>query len=370
MPRLLKFWRHPLWLVLIFLLSTTALRAQSPSRTITLAEYRAELETAINRLKSIPATASDVDILAVIKVLDDNLTTITSVEFPTGEQVQVASLLTDLAQLTPEDLAQDAETQPPQEVALARLRGALVQINASVHDETAARLALLDQILARPEFNTPVSLLDRFLQWLENLIRDLLPDSRSGTGAGWLALLARSLPWIITIILVAVLIWLLSYWLQRFLRSFVTDSRVDVLGDDDDLPRTAAEAREQARAAAESGFYRDAVRRLYLAALLQLSEHQLIPYERSLTNREVLVRVAADSPIRLHLEPVIATFDQVWYGVREPDQATFTAYEQAIDALAAVAQRTPAIPTDHSEDRSEGKDKGKSEGRDEGRGDA
>jgi hypothetical protein len=154
------------------------------------------------------------------------------------------------------------------------------------------------------------------------------------------------------------------------LRSFVTDSRVDVLGDDDDLPRTAAEAREQARAAAESGFYRDAVRRLYLAALLQLSEHQLIPYERSLTNREVLVRVAADSPIRLHLEPVIATFDQVWYGVREPDQATFTAYEQAIDALAAVAQRTPAIPTDHSEDRSEGKDKGKSEGRDEGRGDA
>ena len=359
---LLNLWRDSLWLAFLLLLSAATLRAQSPSRTLTLAEYRAELEEATTRLESIPATASDTDILVVIKELDDILTTIAAVEFPTGEQVQTASLLTDLAQLTPEDLAQDAETQPPREIALARLHGTLVQIDTSIHDETAARLALLGQILARPEFNTPVSLLDRFLQWLENLIRDLLPESQSGTGAGWLALLARLLPWVITIVLVAVLIWLLSYWLQRFLRSFVTDSRVDALGSDDDLPRTAAEAREQARTAAESGHYRDAVRRLYLAALLQLSEHQLIPYERSLTNREVLVRVAPDSPIRPHLEPVIATFDQVWYGVREPDHATFTAYEQAIDALAIAAQRTLAIQTGQSE--------GQSEGQHEGRGDA
>ena len=354
---LLNLWRDSLWLAFLLLLSAATLRAQSPSRTLTLTEYRAELEEATTRLESIPATASDTDILVVIKELDEILTTIAAVEFPTGEQVQTASLLTDLAQLPPEDLAQDAETQPPREIALARLHGTLVQIDTSIHDETAARLALLDKILARPEFNTPVSLLDRFLQWLENLIRDLLPESQSGTGAGWLALLARLLPWIITIVLVAVLIWLLSYWLQRFLRSFVTDSRVDALGSDD-LPRTAAEAREQARTAAESGHYRDAVRRLYLAALLQLSEHQLIPYERSLTNREVLVRVAPDSPIRPHLEPVIATFDQVWYGVREPDHATFTAYEQAIDALAIAAQRTLAIQT------------GQSEGQHEGRGDA
>ncbi len=40
------------------------------------------------------------------------------------------------------------------------------------------------------------------------------------------------------------------------------------------------------------------------------------------------------------LEPIIATFDQVWYGVQEPDQATFIQYEHEIDTLAAVAQRT------------------------------
>ncbi len=81
----------------------------------------------------------------------------------------------------------------------------------------------------------------------------------------------------------------------------MTDKRVDELLGDDDLPRSAAEARQQAFAAAQSGLYRDAVRRLYLAALLQLAEHDLIRYERSLTNREVLVHVPNDSPIRPHL---------------------------------------------------------------------
>jgi hypothetical protein len=203
-------------------------------------------------------------------------------------------------------------------------------------------LAILAGILARPEFNTPMSLWDRFWRWLENLISRWLPDSQMGGNAGWLAFLLRALPWIVSVIIVAAIIWLLSYWLQRFLRAFVPDERVLELAGDDDLPRSAAEARQQARAAAQLGHYRDAVRRLYLAAILQLAEHDLITYERSLTNREVLVRVPKDSPIRAHLEPVVATFDQVWYGVREPDQATFTLYEQEIDALAVVTQRASA----------------------------
>jgi hypothetical protein len=186
-----------------------------------------------------------------------------------------------------------------------------------------------------------MSLWDRFWAWLEELISNLLPDSqREGSGSGFLAWLLRAIPWIITVVVVAVVIVLLSYWLQRLLRAFVRDARLAKEGSDDDLPSTAAEARQQARAAAQSGLYRDAVRRLYLAALLQLAEHDLITYERSLTNREVLVRVPDASPIRPHLEPIIATFDQVWYGVREPDQATFHAYEQEIDQLAAVASRT------------------------------
>lgn len=337
-------------------MSATPLRAQTPqapSRTLTLAEYRAELVAAIALLEALPPTDADSDsetdtvTETVITELQDRFATMTTVELPSGAQVQVTSVLEGLddvsSDVSGEDLLNNYTLQlSPQQLALARLQGALAQIEGAAQDNTAARLLVLDEILARPEFNMPVSLWDRIVQWFEDLLRSLIPQQWQGTGSSWLTLVARLLPWVITIVLLATILWLATYWLQRLLRSFVADAHVDTLGGDDDLPHSAAEARQQARVAAQSGLYRDAVRRLYLAALLQLSEVQLITYERTLTNREVLVRVPATSPIRPHLEPVIATFDQVWYGVREPDQAMFTAYEQEIDALAAVAKRTQA----------------------------
>jgi hypothetical protein len=294
---------------------------------------------------------SEADAAGVIEQLRERFAAIGKVEFPSGEQVAIRELLDDL---TPSNAEAMTSATPkllltPHENALLRLRGALAQIDASANDNTAARLAILAEILARPEFNTPLSLWDRFWQWLRNLLSDLMPESQPSGDSSWLALLIRLIPWIVTIFIVAVAIWLLSYWLQRLLRSFVSDARVAELAGDDELPRTAAEARQQARVAAHSGRYRDAVRRLYLAALLQLSEQRLIDYERSLTNREVLTRLPEASPIRPHLAPVIATFDLVWYGVREPDQATFTAYEQEIDRLSAVAESTAADPARQGE---------------------
>lgn len=316
------------------------LRAQPPEPTLTLAEYRAELAEAITQLEAV----SEKEAGPVIEQLQEHLATLGTVSLASDEQVTPISILGGIDASNDETATERDLDRPytPREIALARLHGAVAQIDASANDNTAARLAILKEVLARPEFNTPQSLWDRFWQWLENLLDEWLPNSSSMVGAGWLSLLIRLIPWGIAIVVLAVVLWLLSYWLQRILRSFVTDARITTLADDDDMPATAAEARQQAHAAAQSGHYRDAVRRLYLAALLQLAEHDLITYERSLTNREVLVRVPNDSPIRPHLEPVIATFDQVWYGVREPDLATFHAYEQEIDTLAAIAARTAA----------------------------
>jgi hypothetical protein len=140
---------------------------------------------------------------------------------------------------------------------------------------------------------------------------------------------------------VAGIIWLLAAWLRRLIGIFVQQAEAAAPDDLTDGPRTAAEARAQAQAAAQSGQYRVAVRRLYLAALLQLAEGGWIEVARNLTNREVLGRVPADSPVYAHLLPVVETFDRVWYGIHEPDHATFLAYTAEIDALAAVARQSP-----------------------------
>ena len=339
-----KVVRLSLLLATLWLLLALPVRAQTPApdAPLSVAQYRHELRAAIATMTA----TSEEDAAAVIEDLQTHFATITQVEYTPGEVVAVHSLLDDLEPERESDgsFEDDAVLLTPREVALTRLRGALAQLDATPRDNTAARLAILTDVLARPEFNTPVSLWDRFWQWLANLLSDWMPDARPSTDAGWLALLIRLVPWIITVLIVAAVIWLLTYWLQRVLRTFVTDARLTQLTVDGDLPSSAAEARQQARTAAQSGNYRDAVRRLYLAALLQLAEHDLITYERSLTNREVLVRVPTDSPIHAHLAPVVATFDQVWYGIHEPDLATFHAYEQEIDELATVAQRAATVP--------------------------
>jgi hypothetical protein len=337
-----------IWLVV------TPLRAQAPSPTLTLPQYRAELADAIQQLE----TAPDDKVGETIDQLQKHFATITHVTYGGTHTVAVVSILADLSTgkadntTTPTPSSDTTVTDTiavvltPRDAALARLRGAAAQIDHSASDNTTARLELLQEILARPEFNTPMSLWDRFWQWLRNLLSRWLPDSEAGSGNGLLAWLVRAVPWVISVGIVAVITWLMTYWMQRLLRSFVKDARLDKAAAGNDLPRSAAEARQQARTAAQTGQYRDAVRRLYLAALLQLSELNLIHFERSLTNREVLTSVAADSPIRSHLEPVVDTFDQVWYGVQEPDQATFDAYEQEIDQLAAAATRAAAHAPD------------------------
>ena len=102
---------------------------------------------------------------------------------------------------------------------------------------------------------------------------------------------------------------------------------------EDDLPQTPAEARQRAAGSASAGDYRSAVRNLYLSALLTLEQHGLVPADRSLTNREVLARVGSTHPLRPHLQPVVETFDDVWYGVHEPDAGTYDAYTHSIDEV-------------------------------------
>lgn len=342
-----NFVRLCTWLAYMLWLVVTPLRAQAPDTTLTLPQYRAELANAIQQLEAAPDDKVD----ETIQQLQKRFAAITHVTYEGDHTVTLTSILDDLSvagadNATTPTPSTDTVTLilTPKEAALARLRGAAAQIDSSVNDNTTARLEILQEILARPEFNTPVSLWDRFWQWLRSLLSRWLPDSEPGSSS-LLAGLVRAVPWVIAVGVVTVITWLMIYWMQQLLRSFVEDTRLDEADGEDDLPRSAAEARQQAHTAAQSGQYRDAVRRLYLAALLQLSELNLINYERNLTNREVLTNVDNNSPIRPHLEPVINTFDQVWYGVQEPDQTTFTAYEQEIDHLAAVATHAAMHPS-------------------------
>src|SRR5690606_4215208 len=77
-------------------------------------------------------------------------------------------------------------------------------------------------------------------------------------------------------------------------------------------------------------------RLMYLSALLALEEAEIVTHDRTLTNRELLARtggLAAGGAIRPAMQPVVQGFDDVWYGVVEPDGEAFRAYEGHVATL-------------------------------------
>ena len=291
--------------------------AQAQPTALTLAEYQAQLAKAVQLLEQADDPAAR--LLAVQQTLAATQT----VKLPSGQLVTLQPLLGGM------------DSKPPdKEFALARIHLVLDQLAAAPNDNTAARLLLLEQILAQPEFNTPLNIWERLWRWL----RSFLPQPKAGTGQA-VTTVSRLIVWAIAGVGGLLLVFLLSYWLQGFLGAFVSDFEARRRKESgEEILLTASSARQQATLFAQAGNYRDAVRQLYLSALLSLEERHLLRYDRSLTNREVVAQMQKNQSVQDHLQPVVATFDEVWYGIHEPDHATFTGYAREIDRLVESVQ--------------------------------
>lgn len=254
----------------------------------------------------------------------------TAVQLPGGAVTTLQPILGDAA----EPLTRRA--------AQTRIDTVLEQLRLAGGDQTAGRLALLEYVWQQREFAQGETLAERFLRWLAEFLDRLLPDWRPNPAAQTVSNDVAALAgWVLAGLGVLVLGWLLSLWLRQLLGRFVADATVAAAAAGDDLPRTPAEARMRAETMARSGAYRDAVRNLYLAALLTLENRRLVVVDRSLTNREVLAQVPDEDAIRPYLHPVVDTFDAVWYGIQEPDAATFADYAAQIDGLQSAAATAP-----------------------------
>ncbi len=99
-----------------------------------------------------------------------------------------------------------------------------------------------------------------------------------------------------------------------------------VLGEEIEAGVTAADLAEAAMAAARSGDFRLAMRKLYLSLLYELVERDLIELEPDLTNREYLERVSKFAPLAEPMRQMTERFDQVWYGMFPFSQTDFSAY--------------------------------------------
>ena len=123
-----------------------------------------------------------------------------------------------------------------------------------------------------------------------------------------------------------IIILALAYVGSNIRSALVTETNLNGGGMADDEVIDAGHAFQKAQEFAAGGSVRQAVRYLYLSALLALDENGLLRYDRSQTNWEYLRSLSSHPELHANLREVILVFDRVWYGYQPIDEADYQVY--------------------------------------------
>lgn len=230
----------------------------------------------------------------------------------------------------------DGELPVPEllKAAEARLKHDLAQSSSPVAPapDHGREREVMRQVLAGPEFRglqqqtVKNSFLEKLAQWLNHLFASAAAlKARS-------AWIGRAIVWGFIVAVCVALI----YGLLRLERRW----RVRLTPVDSELPAPgAASARdwqlwlEDARRAAASGQWREAIHFLYWAAISRLESRRLWPADRARTPREYLALLAPEDPRWPSLSQLTHTFERFWYGGRTAVERDYTAAESLANSL-------------------------------------
>jgi hypothetical protein len=188
----------------------------------------------------------------------------------------------------------------------------------------------LQAILSRPEFQYELRdptwwerIWERVQLWFWEQVSRLAPSANVND-------------WLMGVILAIsglVIALALFYVLRRLRADFAAEARLD-LNDDPHLADITADlALQRAQESSNLGDYRQAVRYLYLSTLLLLEERDLLRYDRTLTNREYLSRLAHRPDLAAILRDVVDVFDRVWYGYQPLSEGEYGRFADRVQTL-------------------------------------
>lgn len=245
--------------------------------------------------------------------------------------------------------AQHAGTPEERDRALQALRGSLLALQREM--ETAMHAGSpfdpnlsrrLEEILSRHEFQVKKgeTLFERAMNWIANMLRKLLgfiPKAGSNS--------ERVLK-VVIVFVAAGLILYLSWLLWRHLHSERAAKRKGarvVLGEEigpevstSDLVSAALELKAQ-------GDYRGAIRKLYIALLVDFDRRRMIKLTQNATNREYFRAVdRASSSLREAFLFLTDTFEYFWYGKQETRERDFDQFYGEFQKISVHEVERPA----------------------------
>ncbi len=161
--------------------------------------------------------------------------------------------------------------------------------------------------------------------------RDDEPDDRS---IGLLRHFLRNTPgnallWLGFLVLAGVAF----FFVRQIRRNLITEAQDSADEFSKSAVVTERAALSQSETAAASQDFRDALRYLYLSAILHLQERGILTYDKSLTNLEYLHALQMRVELQDALRPVIQVFDDVWYGYKPCNADTIENYRELLQKV-------------------------------------
>ena len=234
---------------------------------------------------------------------------------------------------TTTELLQDAETRLAQDLAQTDA----TTVAAPVH---AQERETMKQVLAGREFRNleePTardSALEKLGNWLNRIFESAAKLSSHSVWIG------RVIVWGFILAVCVGLVWGLIQLERRWRIRLVPEGSGTVTG--------AASARdwqlwlEDARKAAASGLWREAIHFVYWASISRLESRRLWPADRARTPREYLALVAPEDPRKAGLATLTGSFERIWYGGRAAGESDYRNAEQLATALISGTGATVA----------------------------
>ncbi len=200
------------------------------------------------------------------------------------------------------------------------------QQSQTLENKEAAKKRL-ETILARPEYASAVrgpNALQRlwrdFIEWLKKFLPQPKP-AQPGSGL-WLETIAKLL---VAAAAIALAVFLLRLLIGRFKRTkkIKTPKKKEpriVLGERLEPEKTATDLLSEAEALARSGDLRAAIRKAYIALLVELGDRKIISLAQHKTNRDYLNALRALPPLHSRMRGLTDSFERHWYGFAEASQ--------------------------------------------------
>ena len=179
----------------------------------------------------------------------------------------------------------------------------------------------LQNILNRPEYASGkhgANALARLLQDIANWLEKLLPKRNFSSGSvNFISVIARILVLAIAALVIAFVLKIVLSWFvgrsSKPKRKKIKEPRI-VLGEKLEPDATATDLLAEAETLARQGDLRAAIRKAYIALLVELGDRKLISLAHHKTNRDYLNSLRSQPQIHSRMRGLTESFERHWYG--------------------------------------------------------